>query len=205
VASAEIFPLTTWKKQMEILAGRPAELAPQVMINVEKYRYKVFVETLGWDLVTEQGRERDQFDSDETIYLAAHDESGNIVGTGRLLPTTGPYLLGDVFPELMGDAEPPHDPRVWELSRFAAVDFASPAGSALSQFSSDVTVALIHNALNVAERNGAEHIITVSPLGVERLLRRLGIRAHRAAPPKIVDGHPVFACWIDIAASQRMY
>lgn len=187
---------------MEILAGRPAELAPQVMVNVEKYRYKVFVETLGWDLVTEQGRERDQFDSDETIYLAVQDESGNIVGTGRLLPTTGPYLLGDVFPQLMGDAEPPRDSRVWELSRFAAVDFNAPAGSALSQFSSEVAVALLRTALDVAKCNGAEHIITVSPLGVERLLRRNHFRAHRAAPPQIIDGHPIFACWIDVAGAE---
>jgi acyl homoserine lactone synthase len=190
---------------MEILAGRPAQLASHVMDAVERYRHKVFVETLGWDLVTEGGRERDQFDGDDTIYLAARDEAQNIIGTGRLLPTTGPYLLGDVFPELMGDAEAPRDPRVWELSRFAAVDFTSPLGSALGQFSSEVTIALFHSALNVAERHGAERIITVSPLGVERLLRRKGIRAHRAAPPKIVGGHPIFACWIDIAGSERMY
>lgn len=188
---------------MEILAGRPGHLAPRVMDAVGRYRHKVFVETLGWELVTEHGQERDQFDGEETIYLAARDESENIIGTGRLLPTTGPYLLGDVFPELMGGAEVPRDPRVWELSRFAAVDFTSPLAGALGQFSSEVTIGLFHSALNVAEENGAERIITVSPLGVERLLRRKGIKAHRAAPPKIVGGHPIFACWIDIAGSDR--
>ena len=190
---------------MEILAGRPAQINSKVLIDVERYRHKVFVETLGWDLATEQGRERDQFDGDETIYLAARDDDENVVGTGRLLPTTGPYLLADVFPQLMGGAEIPRDPRVWELSRFAAVDFTSPQGSALGQFSSEVTIALFHSAMNVAEANGAERIITVSPLGVERLLRRKGIQAHRAAPPMIVDGHPIFACWIDIASSDRQY
>lgn len=188
---------------MEILAGRPGQLEARVLDNVERYRHKVFVETLGWDLVTEQGRERDQFDSDETIYLAARDESENIIGTGRLLPTTGPYLLGDVFPQLMGGAEVPRDARVWELSRFAAVDFTSPNAGALGQFSSEVTIALFHSALDVAEAHGAERIITVSPLGVERLLRRKGIQAHRAAPPMVVGGHPIFACWIDIAGSER--
>ncbi|RZL44988.1 MAG: GNAT family N-acetyltransferase [Variovorax sp.] len=188
---------------MEILAGRPGHLAPRVMDDLGRYRHKVFVETLGWELVTEEGKERDQFDGEETIYLAARDQDENIIGTGRLLPTTGPYLLGDVFPELMGGVEVPRDPRVWELSRFAAVDFTSPLAGALGQFSSEVTIALFHSALNVAEANGAERIITVSPLGVERLLRRKGIKAHRAAPPMIVGGHPIFACWIDIAGSER--
>ncbi|MCA3858031.1 MAG: acyl-homoserine-lactone synthase, partial [Burkholderia sp.] len=31
-----------------------------------------------------------------------------------------------------------------------------------------------------------------------RLFRRIGIHAHRAGPPKQVDGRLVVACWIDI-------
>ena len=41
-------------------------------------------------------------------------------------------------------------------------------------------------------------MITVSPLGIERLLYRMGVHAHRAGPPILVDGKPVFACWIEI-------
>ena len=187
----------------EILAGRPGQLAPRILDDVGRYRYKVFVETLGWDLVTEHGLERDQFDRDDTLYLAARDEAENIVGTARLLPTTGPYLLGDVFPQLMGGVPPPCDPRVWELSRFAAVDFTSPTGNAMGQFSSPVAVGLLDNALAVARENGAERLITVSPLGIERLLRREGFRARRVAPPLIIDGHPIFACWIEVDTHGR--
>lgn len=188
---------------MEILAGRPGQLTPRLLDDVARYRHRVFVETLGWDLVTEHGLERDQFDRDDTLYLAARDEAENVIGTARLLPTTGPYLLGDVFPQLMGGMPVPCDPRVWELSRFAAVDFTSPQGNAMNQFSSPVAVGLLDNALAVARANGAERLITVSPLGIERLLRREGFRAHRAAPPLIIDGHPIFACWIEVDTSGR--
>lgn len=188
---------------MEIIAGRPAHLAPQVLEDVGRYRYKVFVETLGWDLVTEHGLERDQFDHNDTLYLAARNANAQVVGTARLLPTTSPYLLGEVFPQLLGGAPPPCDPRVWELSRFAAVDFDAPQSSALSQFSSEVAVALLEESIAVAAAQGAERIITVSPLGIERLLRREGFRAHRAGPPMIVGGHPIFACWIAVEARQR--
>ena len=184
---------------MEVLAGRPHELTPQLLESVERYRYKVFVEMLGWQLDTPPGLERDQFDHAGTLYLAARDAQQNVVGTARLLPTTSPYLLGDVFPELMGGATPPQDPLVWELSRFAAVDFTAPNGGALGQFSSPVAVGLLEKAIEVAAEQGAQRLITVSPLGIERLLRREGFRAHRAAPPKIIDGHPIFACWIEVA------
>jgi N-acyl-L-homoserine lactone synthetase len=183
---------------MEVLAGRPHELTPQLLESVERYRYKVFVEMLGWQLDTPPGLERDQFDHSGTLYLAARDAQQHVIGTARLLPTTQSYLLGDVFPQLMGGAEPPKDPLVWELSRFAAVDFTATGAGALGQFSSPVAVGLLEKAIEVAAAQGAQRLITVSPLGIERLLRREGFRAHRAAPPQIIDGHPIFACWIDV-------
>ncbi|MBS0449832.1 MAG: GNAT family N-acetyltransferase [Proteobacteria bacterium] len=183
---------------MEVLAGRPHELTPQLLESVERYRYKVFVEMLGWQLDTPPGLERDQFDHSGTLYLAARDSEHNVIGTARLLPTTQSYLLGDVFPQLMGGAEPPKDPLVWELSRFAAVDFSATGTGAMGQFSSPVAVGLLEKAIEVAAAQGAQRLITVSPLGIERLLRREGFRAHRAAPPQIIDGHPIFACWIDV-------
>ncbi|MBS0342060.1 MAG: GNAT family N-acetyltransferase [Proteobacteria bacterium] len=183
---------------MEVLAGRPHELTPQLLESVERYRYKVFVEMLGWQLDTPPGLERDQFDHSGTLYLAARDSELNVIGTARLLPTTQSYLLGDVFPQLMGGAQPPNDPLVWELSRFAAVDFSATGTGAMGQFSSPVAVGLLEKAIEVAAAQGAQRLITVSPLGIERLLRREGFRAHRAAPPQIIDGHPIFACWIDV-------
>jgi N-acyl-L-homoserine lactone synthetase len=41
-------------------------------------------------------------------------------------------------------------------------------------------------------------LITVSPLGIERLIRRLGIRAERAGAPKMIGGQAMFACWIAV-------
>jgi acyl homoserine lactone synthase len=179
-------------------------MASQVLEDVGRYRHKVFVETLGWDLVTEHGLERDQFDRDDTLYLAARNDDEAIVGTARLLPTDKPYLLGEVFPELLTGLEIPCDPRIWELSRFAAVDFAATQGNALHQFSSPVAVALLEESLAIARLNGVERIITVSPLGVERLLRREGFKAHRAGPPKVIGGHPIFACWIEVNANSAL-
>ena len=59
-----------------------------------------------------------------------------------MLPTTRPYLLDEVFPHLLHGIAPPHSPDVWELSRFAAMDFSVQASSALAQFSSPIAVGL---------------------------------------------------------------
>lgn len=185
---------------MCVVAGRQEELPRGLYTKVARYRHRVFVEQLGWDLQALGNTEQDQFDRDDTIYVISRDECGDITGCARLLPTTRPYLLGEVFPQLLNGMPVPKSAEVWELSRFAAVDFNTKASSALGQFSSPVTLALLHESIAVAAENGAKRIITVSPVGVERLLHRSGLHAHRAGPPMIIDGHPIFACWIEIGA-----
>ena len=123
-------------------------------------------------------------------------EEGRYVGIARLLPTVQPYLLGEIFPQLMGDAPLPSHDEVWELSRFAAIDFQSNVLS--GPFSSPTTVGLLKAVQSCALRHGVSHLITVSPLGIERLLRKLGFPTHRAGPPQIINGHPLFACWIEL-------
>jgi N-acyl-L-homoserine lactone synthetase len=182
---------------MNITSGTANSLS-EIYRQVASYRYKVFVENLGWDLHAPDGLEQDQFDRPDTIYVAARNDEGEVCGCARLLPTTHPYLLSEVFPQLLNGAMPPSSPEIWELSRFAAVDFNSPSPSPLRQMSSDITLALLDSAVTCAAARGAKRLITVSPLGVERLLRNTRFKAHRAGPPMQVDGHLIFACWIEV-------
>ena len=140
---------------------------------------------LGWKLETSQGMELDQFDRQDTVYVVALDRDGNVNGCARLLPTSRPYLLGDVFPQLLCNEELPCDDDVWELSRFAAVDFGSESGVALQQFSASFAIGLLKQIMaHVAE------------LGAKRLIA--GVESHRAGPPVMIDGRPIFACWIEL-------
>lgn len=183
---------------MDIDAGTFVDLPPGTVTQVARYRYKVFVQMLGWKLATQGGLELDQFDRADTIYIVARNDDGQVIGSARLLPTTRPYLLSEIFPQLLGGARLPCSAKVWELSRFAAVDFNERRTSALSQFSSSsVAVGLLQVAIRTAAERGAERLITVSPIGIERLLRKAGFQAHRAGPPVVVDGHPLFACYIE--------
>jgi acyl homoserine lactone synthase len=183
---------------MYVIAGTPAELPVGFYPKVANYRHRVFVERLGWQLQSFDGAEQDQFDHDDTVYVVSKNEHSEITGCARLLPTTQPYLLGEVFPQLLNGLPPPNTPDVWELSRFASVDFNAKTATALNQFSSSVTIKLLKEAIACAAKRGAKRVITVSPVGIERLLKLSGLHAHRAGPPMIIDGHPIFACWIEI-------
>ena len=180
---------------MEFITGTSQNLSEEVFVGLARYRHKVFVETLGWDLATQAGLELDQFDRPDTVYVVAREE-GRYVGVARLLPTVRPYLLGEVFPQLMGDALPPSSPDVWELSRFAAIDFHSNALP--GQFWSPTTIGLLHAVKSCALRHQASRLIAVTTVSVERLLRKTGFLVHRAGPPQIIDGYPLSACWIEL-------
>lgn len=182
---------------MNVIAGATGELSADLYNQVSSYRHRVFIEMLGWQLNAQNGMELDQFDRPDTLYVVAQDDDGRVIGCARFLPTNQPYLLGEVFPQLLNGLPPPCTPDVWELSRFAAVDFENNTSSALGQFSSPIAIKLLQKSIAYASEHGAKRIITVSPIGVERLLRRAGFHAHRAGPPMIIDGHPIFACWIE--------
>lgn len=81
-------------------------------------RKKIFVDALKWDVPVVDGQyEIDQFDTDRAIYLVALDpKDQHHLGSVRLLPTTGPHLLSDVFPYLCDKGVPVGDD-IWELTR----------------------------------------------------------------------------------------
>lgn len=183
---------------MHFITGTSQSFSAEMNQLLGQYRHKVFIEHLGWQLDTPEGIERDQFDTGSAVYVVSTQANGGINGCARLLPTTEPYLLADVFPELLNGMTPPARPDIWELSRFAAVDFDARPTTRSGQFSSDIAVQLLHESVRCAREQGARRLITVSPLGVERLLKRTGLKSHRAGPPVVVDGYPLFACWIDL-------
>ena len=190
---------------MDVWSGVAADLPDTMFSRIATYRHKVFIERLGWRLKTEGGFELDQFDRADTVYVVAQADDSRICGCARLLPTIHPYLLSEVFPQLCGDIPPPRSPDVWELSRFAAVDFAAEFLTSSRQYCSSVAVAILEAALASAAARGARWLVSVSPAGIERLLRRSGFSAHRAGPPKLVDGYPVIACWIKTEAVTRQF
>jgi len=164
-------------------------------LALSRYRHRVFVDRLGWDIPQtgySDGGERDQFDRHDTVYVIRRDTDGTITGCARLLPTVAPYLLEKVFPELFESAEIPKSRLVWEMSRLAV-----ESGGSSAQFMSGVRE-IFRAAVVYGRERKVERFVSVSFLAMERLLRRLGIHAHRAGPPKIVDGVPVIAFWVEL-------
>jgi len=85
-----------------------------------RIRHDIFVDERGWrNLYRPDGREIDQYDTRQTVYLLAI-EDGRVIGGHRVLPTLGAHMLGEVFPHLV-DGPVPSAPAILEWSRFFIV------------------------------------------------------------------------------------
>jgi len=187
---------------LTILVGTSAQLNAGVEAELAVYRHHVFVEQLGWELPSGQsGLERDQFDGPETLYVVAKDSTGSVCGCARLLSTEQAYLLNSVFPDLMDGQPLPSSPLVWELSRYTTQPLTGEPLNREQQ--KERFAALLKSVVEAALERGAKRLITFSYLGVERLARNFGLHVHRAGAPRMIDGKPVLAFWIELDEQTR--
>jgi len=183
---------------MEFVCARARELPPALYDALAVYRFQVFVERLGWELPSAPGYEQDEFDHADTVHLVARDASGAITGCGRLLPTTGPYLLESVFPELFNGLEIPRDAGIWELSRFAAMPTQAQAETRRRDYLAE---RVLLRALRYCAERGVSQLLAVSTPPVERLLQRAGVRCRRLGPPIVHAGQAILAFVMQVDAS----
>src|SRR3984885_9500448 len=95
-------------------------LYSEILEDYFRLRHQIYVVERKWTVLDRPDkREIDQFDTDETVYLLGL-EGRSIVAGMRLVPTTGPTLLSDLFPKLSLDG-PIRRADVYELSRIFVV------------------------------------------------------------------------------------
>lgn len=168
-----------------------------------RFRTEMFYRRLNWQVEVTDGREKDQYDALDPVYLVSRTPRHEIESCARLLPTSGSYMLAEVFAEMLQGEAAPRQSDVWELSRFAVI----PAGSAKNQQATfhPVTLRMMQSAVDFADRNGISRYVVVTSVALERLLRRIGLsmrRFGRGEARRIGDVLSV-ACWIDINDQTR--
>jgi N-acyl-L-homoserine lactone synthetase len=183
---------------MRLYTQKMSDMSSKLVHRLSRYRYDIFITKMGWKMATPVGCELDEFDRPDTIFVVAEDQDQNIVGCARLLPTTRPYMLKELFPKLLNGAEAPQCNDVWELSRFAAVDLRRcPNRSRVAESVS--AKELLEASIRTAVSLGAKKLITVSPRGMDRLIKRNGYHVRLNAPPKRIGGVYLCSYQLDVA------
>jgi acyl homoserine lactone synthase len=165
-----------------------------------RLRYRVFYERLHWDVQCRDEMETDEYDDLRTRYVVAVDDEDGVLGGWRIRPTTGNYMMADVFPQLLHGAPAPHDPRVWESNRFV-VD-KREAKDARFGFSQTAR-ALFRATCEFGIAHGIAEYIMVLSAGVVRLTRASGLVVDQYGPPIRIGDVASVGCRIRVDAHSR--
>lgn len=171
---------------------------PREMDAMHQIRRKVFHDRMGWDVSVIRHWEIDGFDALDPLYMLSVDGSGRIVGSLRLLPTTGLTMVNDVFSELLPDGKPIESPLIWESSRFSVDHEADvPIGpKGIGRATAELGLGM--NELG--QRIGLSHIVTVYDGLMHRVLRRAGCAGEPIAEPKKIGKVLTYAVFFEIGA-----
>jgi acyl homoserine lactone synthase len=165
--------------------------------DMYRLRARVFGGRLGWEVNIEDDMEIDQFDRLDPAYIIGLDDDMNVISCARVLQTTGPHMLSDVFQAIL-DGEPPlRSPSIWESTRFC-VDTQRLKRETSGTTVSKATCELMIGILEYAQSAGIQDIITVIDPVMDRVLKRSDNAPHGYVGKTVQMGKvPALAALLD--------
>jgi len=188
-----------------VIEGVDRDRHPALIEAMFRMRAAVFAERLEWDVTVTNGLEIDRFDAEDPLYLLSVDErTGALQGAVRLLQTTGPNMLRDVFPVLVPGGAP-ESPLIWESSRFAVNPqvFAEADRAQANHFVNRTTIELLCGIVEVCQRAGIEHIVSVFDARMARIFRSINCAFEIIGTPTRIGKTMTYAGVFDMSDLMR--
>ncbi|WP_316172241.1 acyl-homoserine-lactone synthase [Bradyrhizobium sp. SZCCHNRI3037] len=165
----------------------------EAWISHHRLRYRMFVERQGWSVPHYECMEYDQFDTPAATYILVVDEHDQAVGTARLIPTTRPYMVESLWPNLV-ESPLPHSDQIWEASRFGC-DRALGAGRRRR-----VIGQLIQACQEFGVTQGITSFLAVMPSWVfQNVIAAHGCPVQPLGPAMSLHGHATEAATIQVS------
>ncbi|RXJ71246.1 acyl-homoserine-lactone synthase [Veronia nyctiphanis] len=182
-------------KMLHAISQQRTTMPLSMLSDVHSLRYKVFHQRLNWQVPVNGELEVDEYDELDPTFIVSQGECGDVVGCMRLLKTTGPYMLADTFPQLLGGKAAPRDKNILEISRFATMNAQLQHNT---KGISEITYSLLQKAYLHAVNEGVDAYVMVTTTAIERYLRRMGITTERLADSQDIGGVNSVALYLHI-------
>ncbi|THD51689.1 acyl-homoserine-lactone synthase [Phenylobacterium sp.] len=175
---------------IQLVTAADRSTYPDQLAEMYRERKRVFVDRLRWEVPVVDGEfEIDQFDTEGAVYFLALSADGTQLGSARLLPSTAPHLLSEVFPHLCEHGVPRGE-EVWEITRMCtAPGLAEPRA---------VRQRLMVGMVEFALLNGIRRYTLVSHMAYLSAILAIGWDCAPLGLPQEHDGQLVGAVAINI-------
>jgi acyl homoserine lactone synthase len=175
------------------ISWETAHLHGEAWISHHRLRHRVFVDRLGWQVPSYRGLEYDQFDTPAATYILWLDGEGLARGAARLIPTTQPYMVKTLWPELI-DGDVPQTDQIWEATRFVCDRNLN------SEMRRRIVAELICGCQEFGIARGISSYLGVMPVGIFRhVIAAAGCPVTLLGPPKRMGNHNIAAAYIDVS------
>lgn len=156
-----------------------------------RLRRKAFIERQCWDLPCHDGIEFDQYDTPWAYYvLVVHNN--RVVATTRMIPSTYPIMVRDLWPEMLGERQYNSD-QVFEATRFAVEKDLTTDMRRLAQLN------LIAGVQRFGIKKNAHTILGVMPLWIfKRVLQPAGVQLAYPGSALKIEGQTTTAAEIRV-------
>lgn len=153
------------------------------LVAMHRHRKAVFVDRAGWSVPVIADQEVDRYDLlPDTLYLLAKaDATGPPLASTRLLTTTGPHLMRELYSPAFRAALP-NGPTVWEASRYCPAPAIGGRGRRLA-----LLWEIICGVMELALARGIGQVIFVANRALLPLALECGWSA-RVVGPTLPDG-----------------
>ena len=166
-----------------VISGDQYEKFPSLFHQMHTIRREVFSDRLKWDVPVKDGLEKDQFDNSKAKYVVYISKKYGVCGAIRILKTTEPNMLRDIFPDYVDDPKMiPAQDNIIEMSRLF---FVKPRQeNQLSQSSRRGTLKLFVALHEWALQHNIKEIVGVTDIRIERILKKAGWEIRHISPPR---------------------
>ncbi|MBK8176706.1 MAG: autoinducer synthase [Rhodospirillales bacterium] len=173
---------------IDAISLKTAHLLGDALPAAHRLRYDIFVERQKYDVPSWQGMEWDQFDTPAAEYLLWRDDEGRVRAVARLISTSRPYMIAELWPELVETGEVPASDDIWEVSR-VGIDRRLDAATR-ARVLSEMFCALAEFGLESGVR---AYVFVTPPRIIDAGLVAAGIDVRRLGAPKRLGRLPVVA------------
>ncbi|HXC56480.1 MAG TPA: acyl-homoserine-lactone synthase [Rhizomicrobium sp.] len=180
---------------IEVVTSRNAGLYKDALVDMFQLRHRILAENICRDVVCAADG-RDAFDTDDAIYLLLTADDGTVIGSHRLLPTTGPHLFSDVLPQCCDVKGVQRGAAIVELTR-TCVDEALPDKATMETARKRIMVGLFEFCL----RAGYQKFTLLMPTDLLFRYLVIGLQIKPLGLPLDVDGVEQVAVIVTVDAA----
>ena len=180
---------------IDVLTWENAHFFGPALVSQHRLRYRLFVERQGWDIPCFRGMEYDQFDTPAAVYLLSRGEEGEVRGITRLIPTTRPYMIKDLWSDFVEESDLPASPDIWEGTRFGVDQNLEP------KLRDRVVRELVLACLEFGLLNGIRHYLVLMPvLIIRRVIGGAGCQYVWLGEPRSIGKHRVAVARVTVSS-----